>query len=349
MQKVYSDVLQFRGSHYDFGYMQGEVLKDSFILPNRKKQWFSKKSYQFLINIDEYYDVINTFVPKIWEELQGLADSLQIKMEDAIRQFGGYYLEYGRSGCTIFTDTSYMIRNYDNDPLSYEGRYLIYAPTDGGYATMGPSMQITGRTDGINEKGLTMGYNFINRKQSQDGFMCNMIGRIILETCATIDDAISLLKDIPHRHSFSYVLLDPQHDPITVEASPRDVKIHQSNVCTNHFKLLTEENRYRMDDSIRRENAILDQQHLVTDSLSAYKLMNDLNKGVFSTNYGAWSGTLHTAIYYPDTLRAGLALGGDRLPFIFDFNKWLQGESLHVKRINGELDTHIPFVNMVEL
>ncbi len=96
----------------------------------------------------------------------------------------------------------------------------------------------------MNEKGLVIGYNFINRKQSRDGFFCNMIGRIVLEMCANINEAVSLLKEIPHRHSFSYMLLDPNGESCVVEASPRSVIVRDGNVCTNHFTSFTEENRY---------------------------------------------------------------------------------------------------------
>lgn len=85
-------------------------------------------------------------------EINGLADALQWRTEDALREFGGHYVEYGRSGCSILADSQYLIRNYDSHPGSYEGRYMIYQPTDTGYAVIGPSMQITGRIDGINEK-----------------------------------------------------------------------------------------------------------------------------------------------------------------------------------------------------
>jgi len=242
-----------------------------------------------------------------------------------------------------------MIRNYDNHPHSYEGRYLLYHPTDQGYATIGPSMQITGRTDGLNEMGLAMGYNFINRKKSKDGFMCNMIGRIILETCANIDEAVSLLEEIPHRHSFSYVLIDKSGQSLVVEASPRHIITREANICTNQFEKLTEENRHRMDDSLRRERSIMNKKDALKNSHEAFMMMNDTKKSIFSSNYGAWAGTLHTSSYHPDELKVGFSLGGDQRPLLIDFHKWIEGKNINIKQIKGQIDSPSSFVNMVEL
>ncbi|WP_337017878.1 C45 family peptidase [Oceanobacillus massiliensis] len=344
MTKVFSDIIQFRGNHYEFGYMQGELLKDSPVLPNRRKQWDSRWRH-FLFEEREVHAAFSQFAPGIWEEIHGLADALSMDFQDAIKEFGGYYYEYGRSGCSIFTDSDYLVRNYDNDPISYEGRYVLYQPTDQGYAFIGPSMQITGRTDGMNEKGLAMGYNFVNRKKSDDGFLCNMVGRIVLETCATVEEAALLLKEIPHRHSFSYVLLDQTGVSVVAEVSPRNVSIREANVCTNHFEQLTEENRYQMDDSIRRQQVLETQAGHESNPYEGYRLLNDTDNGIFSKKYGAWAGTIHTTAYLPKDRKAWIALGGDRRPLILDFEKWLQGEKLHFTKIRGELDAANGFIN----
>lgn len=345
MVDVFSHVVQFKGSHYDFGFMQGERLINSPILVNRNKHVFSKRKLNYLINKEAYFDVINIFASHIWDEIRGLSDALEMDTNHAIMQFGGYYLEYQRSGCSVFSGDDYLVRNYDYHPSSYDGRYLIYEPTDKGYASIGPSMQITGRTDGMNEKGLTMGYNFVNRKNSGDGFLCNMIGRIILETCANVAEAIDLLKAIPHRNSFNYILLDKSGVTYVVEASPREVTVRQANTCTNHFESLTSENRHHMNDSIRRMKCMTEKQHAVTKSYDAFKMMNNLEEDIFATDYAASSGTLHTAIYYPKTLKTGLSLGANRPPFLFNFKEWLGGERFTVKEIKGELKTKFPFAN----
>lgn len=348
MVSVHSDMIQFKGSHYDFGYKQGEQLKESPILKHREKLWASRRERHFIINRKTYHSTIQQFFPAIWDELHGLADALEWSIDEAIVQFGGYYLEYGRSGCSIFATEQFMIRNYDNHPRTYEGRYVIYQPTDNGYATVGPSMQITGRTDGMNEKGLAMGYNFINRRQSRNGFLCNMIGRMILETCANIAEAIDLLKEIPHRHSFSYVLTDLSGEVYVVEASPRRVVAHQGFVCTNHFHHLTEENRYRMDDSMNREQTILNGADNAQEMMDAYHLLNKEKHGIYSSDYGAYNGTLHTAIYSPSKGRIGIALGEQHYPLMFDFDQLLNGSSLRIKQIIGKINHHQPFINTVD-
>ncbi|GAB3808289.1 C45 family autoproteolytic acyltransferase/hydolase [Virgibacillus kimchii] len=346
MQQYFSDVIQYRGNHYDFGYYQGELLRNSPILPNREKQWGPKKDRHFLVDTGAYKEMMAKLSPAILEEIYGLRDALNLNTEKAFRLFGGYYLEFTRSGCSIFTDPNFMVRNYDSHPRGYEGRYMLYQPTDEGYAVIGPSMQITGRIDGMNEKGLVMGYNFTHSKKSGDGFICNMIGRLILESCANVDEAISLLKELPHRHSFSYVLLDPSGASYIVEASPRHVVARKSNVCTNHFHLLDEENRYRQEETRQREKTILDEQQHAMNPYGAYKVMNSPDHGIFSSKYDASAGTLHTSAYFPKELKAWFVIGPDRKPVIFDFRKWLQGDNIHITRIKGELDYHRPFVNM---
>jgi len=347
MKQIYSDIIQFRGNHYDFGKKQGTMLKDSFILKNREKQKKVRRP-RFIIDEKEVHDVFMRFAPQIWDEFLGLQEGLKWDLIDVLQEFGGYRLDYKRSGCSIFTGQDYMIRNYDYHPKTYEGRFTLFQPTDRGYAVIGPSQRITGRMDGMNEKGLAMGYNFMHRLKPGDGFICNMIGRIILETCATADDAIELLKDIPHRHSFGYTILDQQGKTYIVEASPRQVQVRVSKMCTNHFELLLDENRYHLDDSKQRMHAMQERERDIADAYQAFRMLNDPENNVFSKKYKNWAGTIHTAAYFPKDKKVWFALGGNREPLTFDFENWLKGEDIQIRRVLGMVDTDLPFIHMEE-
>ncbi|MBB6453267.1 putative choloylglycine hydrolase [Salirhabdus euzebyi] len=345
MKPIHSEIIQFRGTHYDFGYKQGEKLKNSLILENRARQWKVRKA-RFSINVQEAKDAIHQFAPTIWDELVGLGDALGWSMEEVLKEFGGYRLDYVRSGCSIVTGEDYFIRNYDYHPKTYEGRYAFFQPTDGGYATVGPTQRITGRPDGMNEKGLVIGYNFMHRRKPGIGFICGMIGRMVLEGCANVKEAVDMLKKIPHRHSFSYVVFDRSGETYIVEASPRGIEVRQSNVCTNHFEIMKDENRNHLVDSLRREETIRNQKGQLKKGYDAFRLLNDTDKGVFSTLYESWAGTIHTSAYFPKTLKTWFALGGDQEPTVFDFAKWLNGENESREKITGEVDTDIPFAHM---
>src|SRR5690606_5470110 len=110
---------------------------------------------------------------------------------------------------------------------------------------------------------------------------------LILETCANVDDAISLLKEIPHRHSFTYIVHDRSGETYMIETSPRKVVVRQSQVCTNHFEIMKEENRFNLEDSKRRLEVIENEQQKVGSlgAKEAFRLLNDTDKGVFSDLY----------------------------------------------------------------
>ncbi len=345
MQQIYSDIIQFRGSHYDFGFMQGKLLKDSFTIENRKKQWKLRRP-RFTIEVEEVKQAMLDFAPGIWDELLGLRDALEWSMDDTLQEFGGYRTNYKRSGCSIYSGSDYMIRNYDYHPKTYEGRFSLYQPSDEGHAVMGPTQQITGRLDGMNEKGLVLGYNFTNRKKPGEGFISNMISRIVLETCANVQEAIQLLQGIPHRYAFSYAVLDEREETFIVEGSARGTHVRKGNICTNHFEELEQENRNYLDDSYKRMHAIQAQRSAATDAQKAFQMLNDTDKGIFSKQYKNWGGTIHTSAYFPKDLKAWFALGGDSKPNEIDFSKWILGKNIEYPRIYGEVDTELPFAHM---
>lgn len=345
MKTIHSDIIQFRGDHFQFGYMQGRLLKDSVTLENRSKEWDIKRA-RFLIDVAEAEAMFKKFAPGIWDEFLGLQSALDVPMEEVLRDFGGYRIDALPSGCSIATGDDFLVRNYDFHPQTYEGRFLLYQPTDQGYAVIGPTSRITGRMDGMNEKGLALGYNFIHRKKPGDGFVCYMISRIILETCATVGEAVELLKAIPHRGSFSYVVLDPSGETFIVEASPRSVDVRQSNACTNHFDIHQEENRNYLKDSYARLSAIENQRSEADNAYKMFKLFNNEDKGIFSKLYKSWAGTIHTSAYFPKEKKAWFALGGNQEPIEFDFNNWLEGKSVMQQQIIGEIDTEIGFAHI---
>ena len=342
MIQVTSTITQFRGSHYDFGLFQATQLKQSSYMEKRStmNHHLFKK---FNVDITYIKSLYQQFAPFILEEIQGLADGLALSQQEAFMHFAGFFANRP-SGCSIILNEQYMARNYDQEPSTYDGRFCLFLPTDGGYASAGPSMMITGRTDGMNEHGLTIGYNFVNSRANEDGFVCNMLARIVLETCKTSEDAIDLLKKIPHKHAFNYCLLDVSGKTIVVEASPRHVTVRESLVCTNHFHELTAENRYTMADSLRREKKLLEsaQEHIHWQD--AYALLNNLEESIFATKYDAWDGTLHTAIYHPKELLALISYGANRKPLPIQFDKWLTGNDLPITKIKGELDAKFGFV-----
>ncbi|UEX90769.1 C45 family autoproteolytic acyltransferase/hydolase [Staphylococcus ratti] len=345
MQEVSIDIQTFEGSHYDYGVQVAKWMQQTQMLKNREKEW-KKRVPRFDIDVHETYKVFQAFAPGIWEEIKGIQDTLNLSTKQAILNFAHYrFTDLPDSGCTVYIGDDYMIRNYDYHPATYDGRYQLYRPTDGGFAQIGPMSRTTGRMDGMNEHGLVMAYNFMHRKKPANGFVCYMVGRIILETCRNVAEGVQLLKTIPHRSSFSYMLQEQTGAHAIVEVSPRSVDVRYDRTCTNHFKLLTHENRNYIKESEERLQRLNLNLNTPLERFEIFKRFNQPHYGVYSKLFKSWSGTIHTTMYDPKTLTAWISLGENQSPTAINFRSWLEGHPIKTTKLIGKLDTDIPFAS----
>ncbi|EGQ3234147.1 linear amide C-N hydrolase [Staphylococcus pseudintermedius] len=344
MQQVSSDVLTFRGTHYDYGVATGQWLQQTAMLKNREKEW-KKRVPRFDIDVEKTYQIFQQFAPKIWDEIQGIQDVLNIPTRQAILNFAHYrFTTLPESGCSVFVGGDYLVRNYDYHPATYDARYQLFQSTDGGYAQIGPMSRTTGRMDGMNEHGLVMAYNFMHRKKPANGFVCYMIGRLVLEYCRNVEEAIQFLNVLPHRSSFSYIVQDKTGAHAIVEVTPRSIDVRYDTTCTNHFKLLTHENRnYTKESEERLARLDAQVQSSEPSRFDIFKRFNDPQYELYSKLFKSWSGTIHTTMYEPRQLYAWITLGENQPPIKFDFGAWLNGQPMDKTILTGHLDTDIHF------
>ena len=63
MQEVKSDIMTFRGSHFDLGIKTAQWLKQTPLLDNREREW-KKRIPRFDIDVNETYSIFQTYAPK---------------------------------------------------------------------------------------------------------------------------------------------------------------------------------------------------------------------------------------------------------------------------------------------
>lgn len=345
MQKVTLDIETFEGTHYDYGVFVAHWMQQTKMLKNREKEW-KKRVPRFDIDVQETFYAFQNFAPGIWDEIKGIQDTLNIPTKQAILNFAHFrFTELPESGCTVYVGDDYMVRNYDYHPATYDGRYQLFRPTDTGYAQIGPMSRTTGRMDGMNEHGFVMAYNFMHRKKPANGFVCYMVGRILLETCRNVEEGIQMLKKLPHRSSFTYMLQDKTGAHAIVEVTPRRVDVRYDHTCTNHFKLLQHENRNYIKESQERLQRLNQNLNEPSDRFEIFKRFNDPQYGIYSKLFKSWSGTIHTTMYEPKTLTAWISLGENQHPIAISFQNWLNVHPLEVNKIEGVIDTDIQFAS----
>lgn len=328
------DVVALKGTYEQVGFKQGQ-------------DWKRDERIEFTQEMTKHCDVNETksrlmeYMPFLLEELKGVAAGLGMKEDMAIRMFSGFDVTFPQMGCTAFASETFYVRNYDFSPELYDARFVFCNPDDG-YASVGFSQQMIGRLDGMNEKGLIVGLHLVNERHHRTGFLGTTIVRMILDQCATIQDAVHLLQNIPHGYCYNYSIMDRSGESVVIEASPNHQVVRSQNqvMCTNHFEMdvLRENNRPEISQSKTRLNHLeyLPKQKLTP--LLAYQLFNEEESPFFFKDYQEYFGTMHTVVYDPMNLSVTVGIGGDCEPFEFSLKGWVVGDIELPNVINGVFD-----------
>jgi hypothetical protein len=242
-------------------------------------------------------------------------------------------------------------RNYDFKPRYYGARFAI-VQAGGSHASIGASELLTGRLDGMNQHGLTIGLHRVRKSPRFPGLSSVLIVRIVLDQCETTPQAIALLQRLPHAMQYNYSLLDAGGVAAVVEAVPGCVAVRTGGwlACTNHFQsaLLRPLNR-RAGHSQDRLPPL---EAWAARGLRAEPLFTALNRSTspaFHHGYLRGAGTLHTIVGEPAKKRLLIGIGGDAAALdedMLDVNldEWVAGKDLPVAHLDGQLGgTSRPF------
>ncbi|HLR03269.1 MAG TPA: C45 family peptidase [Virgibacillus sp.] len=327
-------VEQYRGDSYDIGYQQGQQIDRSLLV------MYSNIINEDDIDLDEMKDIYTSYAPHLLQELSGIADSMDISLRKAALFSGFGAPGIQGMGCSSMVSHNVLVRNYDFSPEVYDARFVCVQPNEG-YASVGHSLHVIGRTEGVNEKGLAVALHFVNNKDTQTGLTAASVIRIILDTCKNTQEAVNVIKQLPHSWSYNFSIGDAEGNAVVVEESPLDIKVRKSEeilFCTNHFQ--------RQDMSIlNRENLEGTQERLNYLSHRHFEDMNEkeifnlfiTDTPLYTEEYHEFFGTLHTFAYSFDDNKVLTAIPGGKMLEI-NFSEWVNGKDLNQREISGHLN-----------
>ena len=199
-----------------------------------------------------------------------------------------------------------LVRNYDLSPELNEG--LLLRTEWSGRAVMGMVEFLWGLSDGINDTGLSVALAYGGRAETGEGFGITTIVRYVLETCDTVDEALSALKRVPSHMAYNLVLADATGQTASAELSPGGgIEIMPKAIATNHQSGKSSADRPAFTRTFERR-AHLDDIRIIPRKLNRQFLKSPLLQNRYAEGFG----TLFTAEYDPKNGTLGLTIMGDR-------------------------------------
>jgi predicted choloylglycine hydrolase len=336
MSEFSVDIIQIRDTSFNIGLTLGKSIHNKPLLN------ILESITRPEIDFESMKSIFLDLAPHLLEELEGLAYGLEFSTKKCASMFSGYDLPKTEAlGCSAIITKDYYVRNYDFSPALYDGIFSLIQP-DSAFATAGYNLQMIGRHDGVNQKGLVVGLHFVSNNGYSKGISPWTAVRMVLDTCSSVNDAIQMLKEIPHSACYNFSIGDNKGDMAVVEASPEKVVVrigHSLLSCVNHFqdKTLIDKNRLSIDCSIKRNSYL---QEMANENLAYQAVFNnfkDKQSPLFFTDYENLFGTLHTFAYSFQDSRIMTAIAQSDHVLDCNFQDWVDGKNIKEQVMKGKI------------
>ena len=203
------------------------------------------------------------------------------------------------AGCSQTGGNGTLLRNYDFNPDEVEGvvaRSHLLRPV------IGTQDCGWGLLDGMNDAGLAVSLTFGGRFVSGPGFAILIVLRYLLETCDTVDQALTKLAPIPICAAQNVTLVDPGQ-AVTVYLGPDIPMTVAPDACaTNH-------QHFPVSDG--QEQFSRTQERLAAVRANGDDVAAMLKPPLYQVRYDEGLGTVYTARYRPGEGRVTYYWPGD--------------------------------------
>jgi predicted choloylglycine hydrolase len=229
------------GDHYAIGYQMGQAT------PMRQVESWRDQETE-LTFAHACAEEVRRLHPALLDEFRGYAAAQARAWEEVLPHFSLNLPEGTLSGCTTLVrrlpDGHILVaRNYDF-LYTQRQRYLRRLSPVGHPVTLGTQAGLIGSCyEGANSHGLFVALHLIHARTAErvpPGVPFYLIPRILLETCSTARETVSLLQKMPHLFPFNYLVADAK-EFFAVEVYPGQVRVRRPSsdvlVVTNHYVL----------------------------------------------------------------------------------------------------------------
>ncbi len=277
------------------------------------------------VELKEALELYQRYCPGLVEELNSYAEACQTQIRDIAYTWMTYLVPRCSGliveGSLMDDGHTRLIRNYEFD-IDHEDLAVVETKPEGKYGHIGGSITLFGRCEGINEHGLAVsmtscGLPVSNMSEMRPpkikGLQFWAVIRSLLETCKDVNEALTLVKEMPIAYNINLFLADAKGNGGIVETMDGELSFEtmtpessKKYLCaTNHIVIPSFQHKepYGMKNSLVRLQTIQDymkdksrKNHKHKEEALTELFVKEYPEGLSTAYYDDFFGTIKTVV-----------------------------------------------------